>query len=74
MSRLLLDGGASWPSPRGVGDLEWTLRYGEPTQADLMAAARIVATYLHILTHPAGTEAIVRQVRQARRLVRGRPA
>lgn len=72
MSRLKLDDGASWPDPRDLGDLQWTLRYGRPSSEDAMAAAEIVDAYQHILLHPAGTGAIVAQVRQARRLLKVR--
>lgn len=32
----------TWPIP---DDIEWTLRYGKPTQEDLMFSASIVSAY-----------------------------
>lgn len=42
MRRTLSDG-SSWPAPPSV--LEWTLRYGEPTREQLLAAAGVVSAY-----------------------------
>jgi hypothetical protein len=72
--RLDLAGGATWPDPEAVEDLRWRLRYDPAavTERDCAAAAEIIATYVHILTHPAGTESVIRQVRQARRVLRER--
>lgn len=68
---LQLDDGAWWPNPDD-DELEWRLRYGREslTDTDLLVAASYIAGYRHLLTHPQGTEATIRQLRQARRLVR----
>lgn len=42
MRRTLSDG-SSWPAP--TADLEWTLRYGQPTREQLLAAASVVNAY-----------------------------
>jgi hypothetical protein len=42
MRRVLSDG-SSWPEPRA--DLEWTLRYGNPTREQLLSAAGVVSAY-----------------------------
>ena len=34
-----------WPNPTDPSDLEWTLRYGMPTQEDLYLAASYIAAY-----------------------------
>lgn len=73
--RIILSGGASWTSPeeaeRIADVLSAASHYGATVdKSDLMAASIVLLTYGHILTHPAGTERIVRQVREARRLVR----
>lgn len=73
MTTIRLDDNASWILPDG--DVAWRLRYGReyqtpPTDADLMHAAECMATLTHILTHPAGTESVIKQLRQARRLWR----
>jgi hypothetical protein len=38
-----LDNGTVWPV--NVGDIEWRLRYGEPTRSDLLIAASVLAIY-----------------------------
>lgn len=39
----------SWPMPGATdhhgSDLEWVLRYGEPTRQDLLSAAAVIAAY-----------------------------
>ena len=50
-TRLVLSDGSSWPVPNG--DLEWTLRYGEPTRRDLLAAASILSAYFALVAQSA---------------------
>ena len=41
-----------WPSPRRVGELEWTLRNGEPTKEDHLIAASVAAAYMQLIEVP----------------------
>lgn len=48
--RYDLGGGRQWPGVddvdrQGYHGIEWVLRYGQPTYADLLSAASIVAAY-----------------------------
>lgn len=61
----------SAPTAQAASELEWTLRHGAPTREDLLCAASILNAYRHLLTHPAGTEVVVKQLRQLRRRERG---
>jgi len=74
--RLKLDGNASWHDPRGLGELYSRIRWHEqPLTADEREEILFaLATLEHILLHPAGTEAIIKQVRQARRILQGAKA
>lgn len=67
---LRLDGGAAWPRGVDVAEAihEAAYRPGGPSQWALAVLRSAAETYLHIVEHPVGTEAILRQVRQARRL------
>jgi len=40
----------SWPLPDA--GLEWRLRYGEPTNADMLGAASILAAYTQMIRDP----------------------
>jgi len=46
--------GACWPHPDHVRETIEALR-GEPTDRQMRDAIAILGSYLHILTHPAGT-------------------
>jgi NADPH:quinone reductase-like Zn-dependent oxidoreductase len=74
MSSITLSGGASWTDPAGCADAAWTARYHPErlTKEQAMALTEAVSTLHHILYHPAGTESVVRQVREARRVIRQR--
>lgn len=44
-------GGMCWPRACGnpMSDLEYTLRYDEPTREDLLVAASVIEAYRHIV-------------------------
>lgn len=65
---IRLEDGTTWPR---VGDLEWTLRYGEPSKEQLLTAAWIVASY-GALIDP-GHSSAERQLKEIRTQV-GNPA
>lgn len=44
--------GMTWPNPQDPDDVQWRLRYGEPTRADLLAAASVMAAYAHLVSMP----------------------
>ena len=48
MSRNNFDDERSVPRASAVGELEWTLRYGVPTRADLLFAASVCSVYTTI--------------------------
>jgi len=50
-----------------AGELQWTLRYGDPTREQLLAAASVLQEYWHLVAHPVGTEAVIRTLRMLRR-------
>jgi hypothetical protein len=71
MKRLQLSDHASWP------DVDKSIEYAlynahhNPEELTLKQSrdlAQLAEAYIHILTHPAGTESIIKQVREARRL------
>ena len=62
----LLDG-STWPDPERCAEMEGRLRHHEMCRGDESETATIVAAYLHLLTHPSGTEAAVRKLREMRR-------
>jgi hypothetical protein len=45
---LHLDGMA-WPNPEDPQQVEWTLRYGNPTREDLNVAASYIAAYKQLV-------------------------
>lgn len=48
----------SWPVPDNI---EWTLRYGKPTQEDLMFAASIVSAYCALVSKTKkGRESVIK--------------
>jgi len=61
-----------WPRPDRAGDIEWRLRYAPDamTREDQLVAASVLAAYRCLVAHPAGTEAILRQLRVVRRVWR----
>lgn len=75
--RLRLSGGASWHHP---GDMQALIDAVQPSpwgeggvcldRSTAYAIISALGTLDHILRHPAGTEAVVAQVREARRVLR----
>lgn len=62
-----IEDGSNWPVPERVSELEQKLRYGEPSRSDMLCAAEVCASYLHLLTHPTGTERAIQKLRLLRR-------
>lgn len=44
--------GMTWPDPDDPLEIEWTLRYGTPTRAQLLAAASMIAAYKQLVADP----------------------
>lgn len=43
----------TWPCPgERMGEIEWQLRYGEPSRKDLLSAASVLAAYQHLIEMP----------------------
>ncbi len=50
MTVLHVTGDSTWPLPdERLGEVEWQLRYGEPTTGDRMVAASVLAAYREII-------------------------
>jgi hypothetical protein len=62
------------PTTEEVDGAMHTARYdlAHLTQAQAYLLCDIACAYDHLLTHPAGTEAVVRQLREVRREIRRR--
>ena len=60
------------PTAEDFAEAAHTARYGAPTRAQLYLLAECAESLSHILTHPAGTESVVKQVRELRRAIAGR--
>lgn len=41
--------GMTWPNPADPNDVEWALRYGEPTREQRMVAASFIAAYRQLV-------------------------
>ena len=41
--------GMSWPNPNDPAEVEWTLRYGTPTRAQLLVAASFIGAYKQLV-------------------------
>jgi arylsulfatase A-like enzyme len=41
--------GTCWPNPLDPNEIEWKLRYGEPTKAELLQAASFVSAYKQLM-------------------------
>lgn len=39
----------TWPHPHDPTDVEWRLRYGEPTRSDLLVAASYIGAYRQLV-------------------------
>lgn len=61
----------SFPDPTNgiASQAAWKCRYAKDalTQADCFRMAEVYEAYHHLLTHPAGTESVVKQLRAVRR-------
>lgn len=44
------DEGCTWPNPLDPSEIEWKLRYGTPTRAELLQAASFLSAYKHLFT------------------------
>lgn len=48
-----------WPKPdKGMDDLDWKLRYGNPSREELLAAASIVSAYSSLISSKTQRECI----------------
>jgi hypothetical protein len=70
VGRTAYFGGMAWPLPDDGDDdepsVEWTLRYGEPSREDLLAAASILSAYRALVTTSSRQRAyVVRMLRWA---------
>lgn len=55
----------TWPDPHTVGEIEWILRYGEPTKSNLMVAASIVGGYKDLIFKPQkARDKIIKELRK----------
>lgn len=61
------------PTAESYREAAWQARYGQPTRTQLYTLASAAEALDHFLTHPAGTEHVVRQIRELRRAIRGKP-
>jgi hypothetical protein len=63
-----------WPDPTDEMTTEaaWRARYAPErlTREQAMRLASVADAYMHITTHPAGVERIIRQLRRVRALLR----
>jgi len=41
--------GMSWPNPTDPLDVEWSMRYGNPSREQMLVAASFVAAYRHLV-------------------------
>ena len=58
--------GMTWPNPDG--DLEWRLRYGEPSREDLLHAAFILHAYASLIDCNRDKRArVVREIKRSSR-------
>lgn len=44
--------GMAWPNPLDPNEVQWRLRYGEPTLMDRMFAASVMNAYHQLVTDP----------------------
>ena len=67
-SWLRLPDGTTWPNPADPNEVEWRLRYGNPTREDILAAASVMNAYGHLVFAPERRRREV--VRMIRRVIR----
>jgi len=64
---LRFDGwGVPDPTDQSIDDAIWRCIYGTPTKSDLYDVVSLAQVFLHLATHPQGTEACIKQLRQIR--------
>lgn len=62
--RLRLSGGRVFPDPSDPREVQWRLRYGEPTRDDLMEAAAFMAAYQALCYQPlTASREVLREIR-----------
>lgn len=44
--------GMVWPDPRDPTEVQWRLRYGDPTRRDHVRAASVLSAYAHLISMP----------------------
>jgi hypothetical protein len=72
-SHLRLDDGTTWPDPGDPDDVQWQLRYGEPSREQMVFAASVLAAYGRLGLGP-GNRQLPALRRAAKAAVRGRTA
>lgn len=57
----------TWPFPgKRLAEVEWALRYGEPTRSDLLVAASVISAYEALVLDPQRKrQMVVRELRRA---------
>lgn len=51
LSFLRFDG-MTWPNPADPAEVQWRLRYGQPSKVDLLVAASFMHAYAHLIALP----------------------
>jgi hypothetical protein len=46
---LRLSDGTTWPDPHDPSNVEWELRYGEPTREQMLFAASVISAYSYLV-------------------------
>lgn len=70
MNRVSVGGGI-WPAAdASLDELEWTLRYGTPSRADVLDAASVLAAYRQMVGSNERTRAVTVRVLCAARKVK----
>ncbi len=65
-SWVVLPEGRTFPDPADPNEVQWRLRYGQPTREDLMHAASVMAAYSALVHMPRGVrDGVVRDLRAA---------
>lgn len=56
----------AWPLPdEAMSDIEWRLRHGAPSKADIMAAASVISAYRQMVFDPeTKRRGVIRQLRK----------
>ncbi|MCP4244233.1 MAG: hypothetical protein GY772_27115 [bacterium] len=59
-----LEDGTVWPSVEAADGVVWRHHHSDPPDYD---ASGVAGAYMHLVAHPAGTEAAIRKLRMLRR-------